>query len=337
MPEFVMPEFVIDIFRQSVIMAASFFFGTPRSLNDRMIGFVFSGQGAQFAGMGRDLAEADPDVMALYDRANDVLGFDLKAACFDGPAELLTRSDTCQPAIFTTSMACLAAFKKARPNVAPACLAGLSLGEWTALCAAGALAFDDTLKILQARGRFMQEACDATPGGMLSVMNATPAQLEALCAETGVNTANINSPAQVVLSGARDAVEKARELCAARKIKAVPLQVAGAFHSPLMTPARGRLAVFFAETQFGIPDPPVYANVTGKPHEPAGYLVRDAMLLQVTSTVRWLDCVQNMIAAGVTSFIEFGPGKTLSGLIARISKDVKAHSIQDTATLAAYV
>jgi len=300
-----------------------------------MIGFVFSGQGAQFVGMGKDLAEADPAVMALYDRANEVLGFDLKGVCFDGPAEALTKSDVCQPAIFTTSMACLAAFKKAHPQVAASCLAGLSLGEWTALCVADVLSFEDTLKILQARGRFMQEACDANPGGMLSVMNATDEQLAALCDAAGITIANINSSAQVVLSGAKDGIEKAKVLCAEQKIKAIPLQVAGAFHSPLMTPARNKLATFFAETNFAAPTTTVYANVTGKPHEACGYVVRDTMLLQVTNTVRWADCVQNMIASGVNSFIEFGPGKVLSGLIGRINKDVKVQNVQDAATLAA--
>ena len=298
-----------------------------------MIGFVFSGQGAQFAGMGRDLAEADPDVMAIYDRANEALGFDLKAACFDGPAEALTKSDVCQPAIFTTSMACLAAFKKARPDITPACLAGLSLGEWTALCVGGVLGFDDTLKILQARGRFMQEACDAAPGGMISVMGATQEQLDALCAGAGITISNLNAPGQTVLSGAKEGVEKAKALCAEQKIKAIPLQVAGAFHSPLMKPARDKLAAFLAETEFASPALPIYSNVTGKPHESAGYLVRDAMLLQVTETVRWADCVQGMMDSGVTAFYEFGPGKILSGLIGRISKEAKVQNIQDRATL----
>ena len=300
-----------------------------------MIGFVFSGQGAQFAGMGKDLAEADPAVMALYDRANEVLGFDLKGVCFDGPAEALTKSDICQPAIFTTSMACLVAFEKAHPQVAAGCFAGLSLGEWTALCAADALIFEDTLKILQARGRFMQEACDANPGGMLSVMSATEEQIKALCDAAGITIANINSPVQVVLSGAKEGIEKAKALCAEQKIKAIPLQVAGAFHSPLMKPARDKLAAFFAETKFTAPATPVFANVTGKPHEPCGYVVRDTMLLQVTNTVRWADCVQGMIAGGVDSFIEFGPGKVVSGLISRINKDVKVQNVQDAATLAA--
>ena len=297
-----------------------------------MIGFVFSGQGAQFAGMGGDLAKADPALMAMYDRANDALGFDLKAACFDGPAETLTRSDVCQPAIFTTSMVCAAAFMKARPNARPGCLAGLSLGEWTALHAAGVLNFEDALKILQARGRFMQEACEASPGGMLSVMGATPEQLQSLCDAAGVGVANINSSAQVVLSGARDAVEKAKALCAGQKIKAIPLQVAGAFHSPLMAPAAEKLAAFLAGVPFAAPAVPVYANVTGKPH---GADIRGAMLNQVTGTVRWLDGVQNMIASGVTSFIEFGPGKVLAGLIGRIDKNVKTFNVQDAASLEA--
>jgi len=297
-----------------------------------MIGFVFSGQGAQFAGMGRDLAEADPVVMALYDRANETLGFDLKDACFNGPDEALKPSDVCQPAIFTTSMACLAAFQNAHPGVKPACVAGLSLGEWTALCVAGVLVFEDALKILQMRGRWMQEACEANPGGMLSVMNATPEQLQTISDATGVGIANLNSASQVVLSGSKEGIEKAKALCAEQKIKSIPLQVAGAFHSPLMAPAGEKLAAFIADIPFAEPAFPVYANVTGQPH---GADIRGTMLRQVTGTVRWADCVQNMIASGVDSFIEFGPGKVVSGLIGRINKDAKVQNVQDAATLAA--
>jgi len=299
-----------------------------------MIGFVFSGQGAQFAGMGRDLAEAVPAAMALFDRANEALDFDLKSACFNGPDEALVKSDVCQPAIFTMSMACLAAFQNANPGVKPACAAGLSLGEWTALCAAGVLKFEDALKILQMRGRWMQEACEANPGGMLSVMNAAPEQLQALCDAAGVGIANLNSASQVVLSGTKDGIEKAKALCAEQKIKSIPLQVAGAFHSPLMASAGEKLAAFIAGIPFAEPAFPVFANVTGQPH---GADIRATMLRQITGTVRWADCVQNMIASGVSSFIEFGPGKVVSGLIGRINKDVKVQNIQDAASLAAII
>ena len=172
-----------------------------------MLNLFFAGQGAQFPGMGKDLAEADPEIMALFDKANDVLGFDLKKLCFEGPAEALTRSDVCQPAIFATAAA------------------GLSLGEWTALCAAGVLDFETTLRILQARGKYMQEACEAKPSGMISIMGATPEQLTAICEGSGCTVSNINSDSQQVISGTHEAVAKAAELAAAQGIKNVVLQV----------------------------------------------------------------------------------------------------------------
>ncbi len=300
-----------------------------------MIACVFSGQGAQFVGMGKDLAGADPVVMSLYDNANKVLGFDLKSICFDGPQEALTRSDVCQPAIFVTSMACYAAFKQVHPTTTIGCYGGLSLGEWTALCAAGVLNFENTLKILQVRGRWMQEACEMYPGGMLSVMGATEEQLTAICDAADIDIANINSATQVVLSGSKDGIEKAKALCAEQKLKAIPLQVAGAFHSPLMACAREKLTAFIENTPFSPPDTPVYSNVTGKPHELHASAIRDTMLKQVTNTVRWSSCVQHMIGEGIHTFIEFGPGNVLSGLIGRIDKTVKIQNVQDLASLQA--
>ena len=166
---------------------------------------IFAGQGAQVPGMGKDFAEADAEAMALFDKANAVLGFDLKKICFEGPAEELTKSNVCQPAIFVTSYAAYCAFQKKRPTTF-ACAAGLSLGEWGALCAAGVLDFDATLTVLEARGRFMQEACAATPSGMIAIVGASPDQLRELCEKTGCTVANINSAAQQVLSGSKDAI-----------------------------------------------------------------------------------------------------------------------------------
>ena len=223
---------------------------------------IFAGQGAQVPGMGKDFAEADAEAMALFDKANAVLGFDLKKICFEGPAEELTKSNVCQPAIFVTSYAAYRAFQKKRPTTF-ACAAGLSLGEWGALCAAGVLDFDATLTVLEARGRFMQEACAATPSAMIAIVGASPDQLKALCEKTGCTVANINSAAQQVLSGSTDAVAQAAAVAKELGIKrAIPLATAGAFHSPFMAPAREKLAPVLDTVTFHAPQFPVLSNVT---------------------------------------------------------------------------
>lgn len=299
-----------------------------------MLNCFFAGQGAQFPGMGKDLAEADPEIMALFDKANEVLGFDLKTLCFEGPAEALTKSDVCQPAIFTVSMACFTAFRKANPGVTFDAAAGLSLGEWTALCAAGVLDFETTLRILQARGKYMQEACEANPSGMISIMGATPEQLKAICEGSGCTVSNINSDAQQVISGTHEAVAKAAELAAAAGVKNVVLQVAGAFHSPFMTPARERLAAFVKDIPFAKPSMPVLSNATGTFHASDGEAIKAAMLEQVDSPVHFSDCVKAVMKGG-DLFVEFGPGKVLSGLIRRIDKANAVANVQDVATLGA--
>lgn len=294
---------------------------------------VFSGQGAQFVGMGRDLAAADGAILSIFDRANEVLGCDLKSRCFDGPIEALTQSNVCQPAIFVVSVACLRAYQARFPDVRFDVTAGLSLGEWTALHAAGVLGFDETLRVLEARGRFMQEACGAREGGMVSIMGATADQLDALCGATGVTQANINSESQVVLSGAKVGIADAVRLAGEMKLKAVPLAVAGAFHSPLMAPAREQLAGFLKTVPFGTPRMTVLSNVTGQPHPADGEAIKALMLRQVTESVRLLDCVRTARTAGVSDFTEFGPGKVLSGLIKRIDKQFAVANVQDVPSL----
>lgn len=301
-----------------------------------MLNWFFAGQGAQFPGMGKDLAERDPEVMALFDRADATLGFGLKQLCFEGPQEALTRSDVCQPAIFVVSMACHLAFAKRCPNAPVAAAAGLSLGEWTALCAAGVLDFDATLKILQARGKFMQEACEANPSGMVSIMGASPEQLAAICEGSGCTVSNINSDSQQVISGTHEAVAKAAELATAQGVKNVVLQVAGAFHSPFMTPAREKLAAFVADIPFGTPAVPVLSNATGTFHAKDGEAIKAAMLRQVDSPVHFSDCVKAVMAPDAL-FVEFGPGKVLSGLIRRIDRANAVTNVQDSATLEATV
>lgn len=298
---------------------------------------VFAGQGAQVPGMGRDFAEADATAMELFDKANAVLGFDLKTVCFEGPAEALTKSNVCQPAIFVTSYAAYLALQKRRATPFAAA-AGLSLGEWGALCAAGVLDFDATLTVLEARGRFMQEACEATPSGMIAIVGASPAQLDELCAKTGCTPANINSAAQVVLSGDKAQIAAAAATAKELGIKrAIPLATAGAFHSKFMQPARERLAPVLDGITFHAPKIPVISNVTGRVHSSDPAEIKDVMLRQVTETTRWADDIAAAKELGCTRFIEFGPGKVLSGLIKKIDAALTTLNVSDLATLDATV
>lgn len=298
---------------------------------------VFAGQGAQVPGMGRDFAEADATAMELFDKANAVLGFDLKTVCFEGPAEALTKSNVCQPAIFVTSYAAYLALQKRRAT-SFAAAAGLSLGEWGALCAAGVLDFDATLTVLEARGRFMQEACEATPSGMIAIVGASPAQLDELCAKTGCTPANINSAAQVVLSGDKAQIAAAAATAKELGIKrAIPLATAGAFHSKFMQPAREKLAPVLDGITFHAPKIPVISNVTGRVHSSDPAEIKDVMLRQVTETTRWADDIAAAKELGCTRFIEFGPGKVLSGLIKKIDAALTTLNVSDLATLDATV
>ncbi|MEI7436996.1 MAG: ACP S-malonyltransferase [bacterium] len=294
---------------------------------------LFAGQGAQFVGMGKDLADAVPACRALFDRANAVLGFDLAKLCFEGPIETLTRSDNCQPAIFVVSLACYTAFRQRLPDCAPTGAAGLSLGEWTALHAAGVISFDDTLKILRARGQYMQTACDEQPGGMLSVMGLPMPELEKICAAANVQIANLNSPEQTVLSGHKAGIIEAETLAKAAGAKRTfVLNVAGAFHSRLMASAATRLSTLLASIPFAAPRFPVMSNATGRPHGTPDE-IRARMVDQVTESVQWVADIQGFQTLGVRTYIECGPGKILGGLVKRIDNDAAIYSIQDQATL----
>ena len=290
---------------------------------------LFAGQGAQYVGMGQDLLD-DPDAASYFEIAGKVLGYDLAKVCFEGPIEELTRSDRCQPAIFVVSAACLSAFRRKNPGCSFDAYAGLSLGEWTALWAAGVLDFENTVRVLEARGRFMQEACEANPGGMVSVMSLPMEVVEKIAADCGLHISNVNSQSQINLAGAKDRVERAVGEAKAAGGKAIILNVAGAFHSPFMEPARKRLAEVIADIPFAAPKTPVFSNATGRLHEPDGGAIRQAMLDQVTGTVRWLDCI---LASGAHTFIEFGPGKVLSGLARRIDRANAVANVQDRASL----
>jgi [acyl-carrier-protein] S-malonyltransferase len=294
---------------------------------------LFAGQGSQTVGMGRDLCDKHEVCRQLFARANAVLGRDLQTICFEGPEDVLTKTDNAQPAIFLTSLACLEALKSLVPGLTFDATAGLSLGEFTALAAAGAVSFDDGLRMVQMRGRFMQEACDSTDGGMASVLNMDDAALAEVCRETDVDIANINCPGQTVISGDKDKITKAVELAKTRGAKrAIPLVVAGAYHSRLMESAKVKVAEALAGLPMQLPSVPVVSNVTARP---AGGVaeIKDLLVRQVTSSVRWSESMQWLVSQGFTRFIELGPGNVLSGLMKRINKDVEMLSVSDGVTL----
>ena len=294
---------------------------------------VFSGQGAQFVGMGKDLAEAYPSCQALFRKADEALGVGLSKLCFEGPIDSLTRSDNCQPAIFVVSVACLQALRERKPDLAFAAAAGLSLGEWSALHAAGVLTFEDTLRVLRARGRFMQETCEARAGGMVSVMGLSEPVLREVCAAAGVEIANLNSADQTVLSGPKERIADAERVAKEKGAKkTVVLNVAGAFHSSLMAPAAAKLQAFLDGVTFRPPAMPVVANVTGQPHGDVES-IRRAMVDQVTHSVRWVSCIEWMKGQGVSSYVECGPGRVLTGLIKRIDPAAALVNVQDRPTL----
>lgn len=292
-----------------------------------------AGQGAQAVGMGRDLAGALPEVQALYARANTVLGYDLARLCFEGPDADLVQSQHCQPAIYVTTVACCRAWRLQAGVGEPTAFAGLSLGEWTALHLAGVVTFEDGLRILAARGRFMQDACEERPGAMLSVIGLTPEQLQPVAAAVGVELANLNSPEQTVLSGERARIEAAEPaVLKAGAKKAVRLNVAGAYHSSLMASAARRLEEWLQDVTFQPPRVPVISNVTGRPHG-APDEIRSLMVRQVTSSVRWVDSVQTLRQAGSVRYLECGPGRVLSGLVKRIQPDAVLANVQDLPSL----
>lgn len=281
--------------------------------------YIFSGQGAQTVGMGKDLYENSPAAKAVFDKANEILGWSVSDVCFNGPAEKLTETKYCQVAIYTTSMACLAYYREKNggdPDEVIGC-AGLSLGEYSALAAAGFFTFEDGLKLLEQRALFMDEACRATTGGMASILAGDPAVIAEVCAECGIDVANLNCPGQIVISGDKEGVAKACAMLKEKGVKrALPLNVAGAFHSRLMASAGEKLRGPLAETPVAVPAIPVAQNFTGKfENDPA--VIKENLAGQVAGSVRWEECVRAMIAAGAEQFVEFGPGNVLTGLVKR--------------------
>ena len=292
-----------------------------------MKAFVFPGQGAQFVGMGKDLYESNPLAKELFDKANEVLGFNITDIMCDGTAEELKQTKVTQPAVFLHSVIsalCLG------DQFQPEMVAGHSLGEFSALVAAGALSFEDGLKLVHARALAMQKACEKTAGTMAAIIGLPDEKVEEVCESIDgiVVAANYNCPGQLVISGEVEAVNAACEkLKEAGAKRALPLPVSGAFHSPLMQPAKDELQAAIEATEFAAPKCPVYQNVDAQPHtDPAE--IKANLIAQLTSSVRWTKSVQNMVAAGADDFTECGPGKALQGMIGRIAKEVSAHGIE---------
>ncbi len=291
-----------------------------------MTAYVFPGQGAQFSGMGKDLYENFPQAKALFDKANEILGFDITKIMFEGSDEDLKQTNVTQPAVFLHSV--ILALNL--PDFKPDMVAGHSLGEFSALVAAGALSFEDGLKLVAQRADAMQRACELNPSTMAAILNLDDKVVEDICAaitekstDNVVVAANYNCPGQLVISGSIEGINIAcEELKAAGAKRALVLQVGGAFHSPLMEPAREELAKAIEETNFSTPICPIYQNVNGIPSTDIG-TIKANLIAQLTAPVRWTQSVRNMVEDGATKFVECGPGKVLQGLVKKIAPEVE--------------
>lgn len=295
-----------------------------------MKAFVFPGQGSQFVGMGKNLYESNPLAKELFDKADEILGFKITDIMFAGTDEQLKQTNVTQPAVFLHSVVtALCQGDEFQPSM----VGGHSLGEFSALVAVGALTFEDGLRLVAARANAMQKACEANPGIMAAIIGLPDEKVEEICAEVTaagntVVAANYNCPGQLVISGSIEGINQACEkLKAAGAKRALPLKVGGAFHSPLMQPAKDELQAAIEKTVFAAPKCPVYQNVDGKPHtDPVE--IKTNLIAQLTSSVRWTSSVQAMIADGADDFTECGPGKALQGMIGRIDKTVAIRGIE---------
>lgn len=297
------------------------------------VAFLFPGQGAQAVGMGKSLYEGLPAARALFDRANELLGFDLAAVCFDGPAEALESTDVSQPAIYVASLAALESLKASDPDLVAgvAGAAGLSLGEYTALVFAGAMDFETGLAIVRRRGQAMQAAAVASPSGMASILGLDEAAIDELCARVapagGLWKANLLGPGNIVVSGENAAIEALQAVATGMGAsRVIPLAVAGAFHSPIMQSGADRLDETLGQTTFLTPRIPVYSNVDAGPHDDSAG-IRAKLVAQVVSPVRWEQSMRRMLADGFDTFYEIGPGRVLTGLLKRIDRKIPCTSV----------
>src|SRR2546426_1298595 len=294
---------------------------------------LFAGQGAEVVGMGKDLAEMFPTARSLFDRANAALGYDLAGICFNGPEAELTRTANAQPGIYVVSWVSFQLLKEKVPSLGFEATAGLSLGEFTALAAAGVFGFEDGLKLVRQRGRFMQEACEATAGGMAAIIGLDEEPTREVCAQAGVELANLNCPGQIVISGEVEKIHRACDLAKAKGAKrAVPLTVAGAYHSKLMAGAQPKLQAALEAVRVQPPKVAVVSNVTARPHSSVSE-IKSLLTRQVTSSVRWEESIRYLLSQGFTRFIELGPGKALSGFMKRIEPNAQMLNVADSASL----
>ena len=294
--------------------------------------WLFPGQGAQHTGMGRDLYDQIPAARAVFDAADEALGFSLSTLCFDGPGDDLMRTENTQPALVTHAIAALVAAIDAGSIMhRPAFMAGHSLGEYAALIAAGAISFQDGLRLVRDRGRLMQQACDAERGTMAAVLGLEHEQVAALCADHGASVCNVNAPGNVTIGGTAAQVEAASEAAtSAGASRVVPLTVAGAFHTPLMESAARGLRAVLASAAFVAPGTPIVSNVTAKLLTTAEQLPGE-LADQVTSPVLWLDSVRTMLDADVDTLVEFGPGRVLTGLVRRTERSAALRNVETAA------
>ena len=297
--------------------------------------WVFPGQGSQSVGMGRDLYDNVKSARDIFEQADRALGFPLSKLCFEGPEEELRQTVNAQPALVTAAFACLEAIREINGDKLDksSYMAGHSLGEYTALAVAGVFDFATAVRLARERGRLMHEAGQKHPGGMAAIMGLEEAKLAEVCRQSDTVMANINSPGQIVISGAVDNISRAMELArAAGASRVIPIQVSGAFHSPLMKPAVEGMTSIINSTPFKNPTIPVIANMTAEPLTTAEG-VKAELINQLTNPVQWQRSIEYMVRQGVDTFIEIGPGKVLTGLIRRINKDVATRNIGDLATV----
>jgi [acyl-carrier-protein] S-malonyltransferase len=300
-----------------------------------MIAFIFPGQGAQYLGMGKDLYETFPESKTVFDKADMILNLPLSKLCFEGPIEELTRTVNCQPAVFTVSIAALKALSAMRPTLSATYMAGLSLGEYTALVAAGALSFEDGLSLVASRAKFMDEAAREKAGKMSSILGLGTDIIEKISHESGVEIANLNCPGQVVVSGTTEAINKANSLASEYGAKGVVnLEVSGAFHSSLMESAAQKLTEVLNNINIKQPEFAVVSNVTASP-ETSPSQIKDNLVRQLTSSVYWEKSVRFMIEQGVSKFFEIGPGKVLKGLIRKTAPNLEVANIENKADIVA--